>query len=95
MKGLIMFREPYHTYSHVGLPQFTDPLPVDINEIYGFPAMEREASTITYASDPNSIPESLKHLKMELNPQMSAPENAKTKVGKFKRKDVLLSESLR
>ena len=95
MKGLIMFREPYHTYSHVGLPQFTEPMPLDINEIYGFPAMEREATTITYASDPNNIPEELKNLSMELDPQISAPENAKTKVGKFSKKDILMSQKLR
>lgn len=68
MKGLIMFREPYHTYQHVGLPQFTDPKPVDINEIYGFPAMEREAERITFASNPEDIPEEFKNLSMEIDP---------------------------
>jgi hypothetical protein len=67
MKGLIMFREPYHTFDHVGLPQFTDPKPMDINELYGFPAMEREADTITYMSNPDTVPEEFKHLKMELD----------------------------
>jgi hypothetical protein len=50
------------------LPQFTDAKPVDINEIYGFPAMEREAEKISFASNPEDLPEELRHLQMDIDP---------------------------
>jgi len=59
-KNLVMFRGPYHTYQNVGLPQFTDPLPRDINEDMGL-NYSKDTHIVTYtASRDGSVPEEFK-----------------------------------
>jgi len=45
---LTIFHEPWHTYSNI-LPQFTEPLPDDINDDLGFNDITPENTIIQYA----------------------------------------------
>lgn len=35
MKKVKLIRGPYHNYAHTGLPQFVEPNPLDLNELFG------------------------------------------------------------
>lgn len=61
-KNLTLIRGPYHNFHNVGLPQFTVPLPKDINDYTGTRDINKDNSYIEFMSNPNSIPDELKDL---------------------------------
>lgn len=71
-KNLIMFREPYHTFHNI-LPQFTEPLPKDINELTGLNDLKErpENLVIKYAS--GEIPEEFKNLEVDIDETLDTP----------------------
>ena len=85
-KGLILIREPYHNYQHVGLPQFTNPLPADINQAMGFKDITAENSVIKFVK--GEIPEQFKDLPMDIDPAIATPEMAKKKTHEFRRGEI-------
>lgn len=85
-KGLILIREPYHNYAHVGLPQFTEPLPANINEAMGLRDITPETTTIKFVD--GQVPEEFAHLPMDIDPSIGTPEMAKTKTHEFRRSEL-------
>lgn len=80
-RGLILIREPYHNFQHVGLPQFTEPLPDDINEAMGFKNMTPENTTIKFVK--GKVPEEFANFPMDIDPAIGTPEMAKKKTHEF------------
>merc|ERR1712032_307647 len=73
-KNLIMFRGPYHTYHHVGLPQFMEPKPSDINKELGIDKITKDTHIITYSASPDgSVPEEFKDFRQEIDPTIGEP----------------------
>lgn len=86
-KGLILIREPYHNYAHVGLPQFTEPIPADINTAMGFDDISADNSVIKFQR--GDIPEELSHLPVDIDPSIGTPEMAKSKTHEYSRTDIM------
>lgn len=79
-KGLVMFRGQYHTYHHVGLPQFTDPVPANVNELTGLLEPTPETHKIIFASNPEEpLPEEFKDFKVDIDPTIALPIYARDK----------------
>lgn len=47
-RNLIMIHGQYHNYDNIGLPQFTDPVPEDINEKIGITDLYAPDATETH-----------------------------------------------
>lgn len=63
----------YHNYGNL-LPQFTDPVPKDINQSLGFESLNPETSKILFASAGiDNIPDELKHLPVEWDDSIDVP----------------------
>jgi hypothetical protein len=78
-KNLILIRGPYHNFHNVGLPQFTVPLPLDINDFTGHRNINKDNSYIEFMSNPNNIPEELKDLPIRINDLIDTPPSAMKK----------------
>lgn len=50
-KNIVLFRDGYHNFHNVGLPQFVEPKPKDINEVLGF-NFDKKDMVIKYLSNP-------------------------------------------
>lgn len=72
-KNLIMYRGAYHTMQDVGLPQFTDAKPRDINLDTGLD-LNPEDNIIKFVSARDgSIPEEYQHFKKDIDPSIGEP----------------------
>lgn len=85
-KGLVLIREPYHNWQHVGLPQFTLPLPEDINEAMGLKDIDSENTVIKFVK--GEVPSEFADLPMDIDPSIGTPEMAKTKTHEFRRHEI-------
>ena len=95
-KNLVMFRGPYHTYHHVGLPQFTEPKPRDINEEMGLDGFSKDTHVVTYtASRDGSVPEEFKDLPQEIDPSIGEPLLFKEKTHTEARENFYLGHALK
>ena len=63
---------PYHKYHNVGLPQFTEPIPKDINEELGLDRIDAKNTKIIY-STASEIPEELKDVPVEIDESIGDP----------------------
>lgn len=80
-KSLVMFRGQYHNYHHVGLPQFTDPKPANVNELTGLSGISKETHKVIFLSDPNKeVPEEFKDFEVDLDDTIDFPINARKKL---------------
>lgn len=74
---LTLYTGAYHNYGRI-LPQFTVPLPRDINADLGVDT-NFAGSYIAYASDPNNIPEEFKELPIDIDETLTVPMTARDK----------------
>ena len=73
-KNLIMYRGAYHTMQDVGLPQFTEPLPLDINDEFGLNAVSKESHVVKFTSAADgSVPEEFKDFEQDIDPAIAEP----------------------
>jgi len=73
-KNLVIFNGPYHTFHNKGLPQFTEPLPRDVNEDVGLDDINPENSVITFSSRRDgTLPEELKDIPVDIDPTIAEP----------------------
>jgi len=70
-KKLHLYPGPYHKYHSVGLPQFTDPIPSDINAELGFNDLDPANNKIIFAT--GEIPEEYKDIPVEIDQSISEP----------------------
>ena len=72
-KNLIMFRGPYHTMQDVGLPQFTDAIPENININLGL-NLNKEDNYIEFkTARDGSVPEEFKDFEQNIDETMGEP----------------------
>uniref|UniRef100_A0A7S3N0I6 50S ribosomal protein L13 n=1 Tax=Strombidium inclinatum TaxID=197538 RepID=A0A7S3N0I6_9SPIT len=76
-KHIKVFDGPYHTYHNI-LPQFTEPLPHDINEHMGLNGFDPENNVIKY-KETEELPPELEGIPEELDLAMDEPLYAKRK----------------
>lgn len=74
-KNLILIRGPYHNFDHVGLPQFTVPLPFDVNEYMPHNTINKDNSYIEFTTDPDNIPDDIKDLPVKIDDLVDMPIN--------------------
>jgi len=73
-KNLVMIRGPYHEYHHVGLPQFTEPLPKDINEEFGLADINKDTHVVKFTSHRDgSVPDEMKDFEQDIDHAISEP----------------------
>jgi hypothetical protein len=97
-RNVTMFRGPYHTMQDVGLPQFTDPLPGNINEEFeiGPDAIVKNDHVIRFTSAADgSIPEELKDLKQDIDTSISEPILWRKKTHTEDKKNLKLGNALK
>ena len=73
---LFIYRGPYHDLMPSRLPQFTERDPIDINEHFQLGDKlfdHKNEYKITYASDPNNIPEEFADLEVDIDEDISVP----------------------
>lgn len=97
-KNLIMFRGAYHTMQDVGLPQFTEPLPGDINQEFeiGPEAIVKNDHVVRFTSAPDgSVPEEFKDLRQDIDSSISEPLMWRKKTHTEDRQNVKLGHALK
>ena len=94
-KNLILIRGPYHNFHNVGLPQFTVPLPKDINDFLGAREISKDNSYIEFMSNPNKIPEELKDFPIKINDLIDTPPSAMKKTHSQDYGDIKFASYLR
>jgi len=75
-KYVTIYTGPYHNFDI--LPQFTEPLPTDINEEMGFTNVDKDNYKIQFSSS-KEIPEEFKHLELDLDDTIDVPLTARKK----------------
>jgi hypothetical protein len=93
-KNLDIIIGPYHKYHNVGLPQFTEPLPKDINEELGFNDLSPENNTIIFSSHGN-VPEEFKDIPLEMDSSINEPFFSKEKTHRTPRSNFKLAGRLK
>ena len=69
-----MIRGQYHDYHHVGLPQFTDPKPENVNELTGLHEIKKETHNIVFTTDPNrDVHDEFKDFEMDFDDTIGIP----------------------
>jgi len=73
-KSLVMIHGQYHEYHHVGLPQFTDPKPENVNELTGLAGISKDTHKVVFTSDRNNqVPEEFKDFEMDFDDTIDLP----------------------
>ena len=94
-KNLTLIRGPYHNFHNVGLPQFTVPLPKDVNDYTGTRDINKDNSYIEFMSNPNSIPDELKDLPIKIDDLIDTPPSAMKKTHVQDHDDIKFASYLR
>ena len=76
-KYVVMYRGPFHEYSNI-LPQFTEPLPENINEHLGLNEIDPEHVVIKYAEG-GKVPPEFEGIPLDIDPSMDEHLFAKRK----------------
>ena len=76
-KYLVMYRGPYHEYWNI-LPQFTEPMPHNINDHMGFNDINPETTVVRYM-ETDELPQELEGLPIDIDPAIDEPFHAKRK----------------
>jgi large subunit ribosomal protein L13 len=92
-ENLVMFKEPYHNYGNI-LPQFTEPIPGDINDDLGFNNMTPENTIIQYTSN-GEVPEEFKDFPMEIDDTIDIPMTIRKKTHTNHRWNFKLGNAMR
>lgn len=74
-----IFEEGGHDLYSIGLPQFGKVVPVDYNKIFGLESLTDEARIIHSTIDIKDIPEPLKKIKVEIDPELNKPDYLRKK----------------
>jgi len=81
-----MIRGPYHEYQHLGLPQFTEAIPKDWNEML---EINKEQDEIIFMTDESApIPDDLKDLPINIDESIGAPGPGMRKTHKVSRDEI-------
>eukprot|EP00826_Nyctotherus_ovalis_P051785 TRINITY_DN6489_c0_g5_i1.p1 TRINITY_DN6489_c0_g5~~TRINITY_DN6489_c0_g5_i1.p1 ORF type:complete len:117 (-),score=39.25 TRINITY_DN6489_c0_g5_i1:63-413(-) len=70
LNHLFIFKKNYHNFD---LPQFSPQVAIDPNKYMGYGAITPDAK-IVFHSEPE-VPAELRHLKVELDPDITTPDN--------------------
>ena len=92
-ENVIMFTEPHHTFTSI-LPQFTEPLPTNINDEIGLGNFSAENTTVKFSSD-GTIPEEFKDFPQDLDDTIDYPLNLRQKTHTQDRENFKLGIALR
>lgn len=90
-KNLHIITGPYHNYHSVGLPQFSEPVPEDLNETLGL--NDHDSTKIIFSS--GQIPEEYKDLPVEIDENIAAPYYSYEKTHKTPKSNYILASKLR
>lgn len=94
MKNIKIFHGPYHNLDHLTLPQFTEPLPEDINDHLGFNDITAENSKIIFSAD-GTIPDEYKDLPQEIDSSIAEPLGFKEKTHSVHPQNFKLAQALK
>jgi len=95
-KKLKIYEGSYHSYNNIGLPQFTEKLPVDLNKEIGFESFDKENFVIQYTSneDPNNVPKELEGVPEDIDHSIGTPIGLMTKTHKEHRYNYKLGRAM-
>lgn len=95
---LIVHDGPYHSQFEMMLPQFTESDAININDHFDLSQEtvgDKEKWEIVFATDEQNIPEELKDLDVNINPDQNKPETLREKTHTMPKDNMFMAQGLK